>query len=81
MTRRHFSTVAWEALDIIRKKEKMYDVMLMMELDFTPENWKVWKPKLIELFAINTYQKENEITKDRVVYDKKQKLWLIQDIK
>ena len=83
MTRGHFAPVANEALETIRKEERIYDVMLMMGLDFTPENWKVWKPKLIELFSVVTYDKEepqNEIVKEKVIYDKKQKLWYMQDI-
>lgn len=68
-------------LKIIRENKTIKDVLLMMELDFNPENWKVWKPQLKELFAIKTFKKEDSDDEDKVVYDKKQKLWSIQDIK
>lgn len=52
----------------------------MMELGFNPETWRHWRAKFIELFEEITYQKIDSDDRERIVYDKKQKLWTIQDV-
>ena len=80
---RIFRSVGTEMLAIIRKEKKISDVMLMMKLEFNPETWRHWRAKFIELFQEASYTKidaDDENDKERIVYDKKQKLWSIQDV-
>jgi len=80
---RDFAKIACEILDILREEKNIKDVLLMARLGFTPDNWRHWRPYLIELFALVSYEKENSEDnniKETVVYDKKQKLWTIQDV-
>ena len=77
MTRQFGGTLTLLRLVLI-EKEKITDVMLMSRLNFNPETWRHWRPKLVE------YYEEMEYTDDdssyRIVYDKKQKLWTKQDV-
>jgi len=63
---------------VLIEQEKITDVMLMFRLNFNPETWRHWRPKLVE------YYEEMEYTDDdssyRIVCDKKQKLWIKQDV-
>ena len=76
---KNFVTIALEILEILREENNYPDVLLMARLGFTPDNWRHWRSKFIELFELQTYSKTDSDGKDRIVYDKKQKLWIIQD--
>ena len=77
---RNFPETCGKILKILRNKQKISDVMLMIELGFNPETWRHWRAKFIELFEEITYQKIDSDDRERIVYDKKQKLWTIQDV-
>ena len=55
------------------------DVLLMMELRFTPHTWKVWKAKFIERSKYGTLKRIHSRTNKEVIfkikYDKKHKMW------
>ena len=59
------------------------DVLLMMELRFTPHTWKVWKAKFIERSKYGTQKKIHYTTKKEVIfkitYDKKGKMWSYEE--
>ena len=39
----------WERLHKILEEEiQIFDIEMMEYLDFTPESWRIWKPKLKE---------------------------------
>ena len=75
---RTFGGTLTQLRSILIEQEKITDVMLMFELNFNPETWRHWRPKLVE------YYEEKICTDDdssyRIVYDKKQKLWTKQDV-
>lgn len=75
-----FSDIAGRLLAMVREEKSVKDVLVMMEFDFNPESWRHWRAKLIELFELKTFQKVDSEGKERIVYNKKQKLWLIQDV-
>lgn len=79
---KNFSSLSYTILDIVRKEESIKDVLLMMRLGFTPDNWRHWRSMFVQFFEEITYPKENsddENNKEKVVYVKKQRLWIIQD--
>jgi len=55
------------------------DVLLMMELRFTPHTWKVWKAKFIERSKYGTLKRIHSTTKKevifKIIYHKKNKMW------
>ena len=57
----------------------MPDVTLMEKLNFTPPNWKIWKPKLIEKFSLGKYtatvRESGKEIQYQVMYSKKTKTW------
>ena len=78
-----FAGLACQILDILREEKEIHDVMLMSTLHFTPDTWRRWRSDFVKLFTLTSYQKENsedENDKEKIVYDKKQKLWSIQDV-
>ena len=73
-----------KAMEIVKEQGSIPDVMLMQLLGFTPPSWKVWKPKLIEIFSIKTFPKsydDKEAGKIMIEYNKKEKLWRAVDVK
>jgi len=74
-----FLNISFEIVEILQEKKNYSDVLLMARLGFTPDNWRHWRSKFIQLFGLQTYSKKDSDGKDRIVYDKKQKLWIIQD--
>lgn len=79
-SRGKFSEIAVKASGVIRKKNGVIaDVDLMMELDFTPDTWKTWKPKFIELFDLRELSDKDESGNHfnyHIVYNKKLKQWM-----
>ena len=75
-----FGVVGGRILEILRKEKRMKDVILMIELGFNPETWRHWRSKFIELFEEMTYQKPDSEIKEKIKFDKKQKLWYIHDV-
>jgi len=76
-----FSEIAMIALKVISREGSVHDVVLMQQLGFTPPSWKIWKPKLIEIFSINTFSKlDSKTGKIKIEYSKKEKLWRAIDI-
>ena len=59
------------------------DVLLMMELRFTPHTWKVWKAKFIERSKYGTLKRIHSRTNKEVIfkikYDKKHKIWSYEE--
>jgi len=76
--KKHFSYI-WDRLaHIVKDQNKIGDANLMMELDFSPPSWKVWKSKFIEksnctVFTIKT--QDETMTNHRIIYHKKAKIW------
>ena len=72
----HFSEVARR---LIIEEGEMPDVILMEKLHFTPPNWKIWKPKLIEKFSVVKYTGTGDESKKeiqyQILYSKKTKTW------
>ena len=64
---------------LIVKEGIMPDVTLMEKLNFTPSNWKIWKPKLIEKFSLGKYtatiRESGKKIQYRIVYIKINKTW------
>jgi len=87
MTRKiNFKKKFLQLADIIRYSEEhnIPDASLMMELEFTPPSWKVWKPKFVDICQTNFFNWEEYSTKSkdkvikklgRVEYNKKKKIW------
>jgi len=88
MTRKiNFKKKCLQLADIIRYSEEhtITDASLMMELEFTPPSWKVWKPKFVEICQ-TTFFNWKEVSKEsednvikkiaQVEYNKKRKLWV-----
>jgi len=70
-------------MEHVREQGSVHDVRLMQNLDFSPQSWRVWKPKLIEIFSIHTFAKsydDKEEGKIKIEYSKKEKLWRAIDI-
>ena len=70
----------WEYLvDVVFENVVVPDVLLMMELRFTPHTWKVWKAKFIERSQYGTITKIHPTTKKevkfKITYSKKGKMW------
>jgi len=72
-------------MQLIVKNDGMYDVELMEELGKSPYSWKILKPKLIQKFALVTYERKNTKTGKectyQIGYDKKEKFWEVINIK
>lgn len=53
------------------------DVILMDRLGFSPQSWRVWRPKLIEKSNVHLYNfyKGSALTHYCISYDKKSKTW------
>lgn len=80
---RDFANIVCQVLEMVRKEKRIHDVLVMAELGFTPDNWRHWRSDIVKLFQIVSYQKEDsedKNSKETVVYDKKLKLWTIQDV-
>ena len=77
---RNFLETGTKILKILRDKQKISDVMLMIELDFNPETWRHWRAKFIELFNEVQCTKTDSDNQEKIVYLKKQKLWVLQDV-
>ena len=46
----------WERLHKILEEEiQIFDIEMMEYLDFTPESWRIWKPKLKEKAEITCF--------------------------
>ena len=73
-------TVLDKTVDTMQRVSNMKDVFLMIELGFTPETWRHWRSKLIEFLEDVEYTKIDSDGKEKIVYDKKQKLWTKQDV-
>ncbi len=76
---RDFATIGRKIENILRNERKINDVKLMIRLGFNPETWRHWRAKFVELFEIRTFSNAGSDSEVRIVYDKKQKLWTIQD--
>jgi len=76
-----FSEIAVKAMEYVIEQGSVHDVRLMQHLDFSPQSWRVWKPKLIEIFSIQTFGKSDSKTgKIKIEYSKKEELWRVIDI-
>jgi len=53
-----FTEIAVKAMEYVIEQGSVHDVRLMQHLDFSPQSWRVWKPKLIEIFSIQTFGKK-----------------------
>ena len=76
-----FNEIAVKAMEYVIEQGSVHDVRLMQHLDFSPQSWRVWQPKLIEIFSIQTFSKlDNKTGKIKIEYNKKEKLWRVIDI-
>ena len=75
---RTFGGTAILLREVLIEQEKITDVMLMARLQFNPETWRHWKSKLVEYYEEMVYTDDD--SSYRIVYDKKQKLWIKQDV-
>ena len=92
MTRKiDFKKKFLQLADIIRYSEEhtITDASLMMELEFTPPSWKVWKPKFVEICQTNffNWKEVSKQSKDKVIkkiaqveYNKKKKIWVWNEV-
>ncbi len=76
---RDFGYFSEHARRLIADECVMHDVTLMEKLNFTPPNWKIWKPKLIEKLSLGKYsatmRESGEKVQYRIVYIKTSKTW------
>jgi len=74
-----FSEIATDVLGIIRRKNgSIYDVELMIQLDFTPDSWKAWRPQFIQIFSLKTFSytdSDGEEHNYQIGYNKKERKW------
>ena len=80
MTQRISFSKKWDYLvSLVFEDVCVPDVLLMMELRFTPHTWKVWKAKFIERSKYGTLKRIHYTTKKevifKIIYDKKHKMW------
>jgi len=76
-----FTEIAVKAMEYVIEQGSVHDVRLMQHLDFSPQSWRVWKLKLIEIFSIQTFSKSDSKTgKIKIEYNKKEKLWRVIDV-
>ena len=78
-----FTDIAVKAMEYVKEQGSVHDVVLMQQLEFTPQSWRIWKPKLIEIFSIRTFRKSSgrdEVGRIKIEYNKKEKLWRAIDI-
>ncbi len=92
MTRKiNFKKKVLQLADIIQYSEEhtITDTSLMMQLEFTPPSWKVWKPKFVEICqtAIFDWEEVSKQSKDKVIkkiatveYNKKRKMWVWNEV-
>lgn len=59
------------------------DVLLMIQLGFTPHSWKVWKAKFIERSKYGTLKRVKQDTQKEVLfkikYNKQNKMWTFEE--
>ena len=84
MTQRISFSEKWDYLVyLVFDNRVVPDVLLMMELRFTPHTWKVWKAKFIERSKYGTLKRIHSRTNKevifKIIYDKKNKMWSYEE--
>ena len=80
MTEKKSFSKNWDYLvSVVFDNGPVPDVLLMLELKFTPPSWKIWKSKFLERSKYGTYTKKrypsNKEVTFSIIYDKKSKMW------
>ena len=84
MTQKISFSKKWDYLvSVVFDNTFVPDVLLMIELRFTPHSWKVWKSKFIERSKYGTQKRIRYTTKKevifKIIYDKKHKMWSYEE--
>ena len=69
----------WERLTKYLEKEiQVFDIEMMEYLNFTPESWRIWKPKLREKAEIMCFSigEEKSKIRHRIIYEGKMWKWI-----
>lgn len=69
----------WERLaKHLEEKIQVFDIEMMEYLNFTPESWRIWKPKLrekAEIIYFSIGEEESRIH-HRIIYEGKTWKWI-----
>lgn len=68
--------------ELLCKEQEISDIEMMISLNFSPPNWKVWKPKLLELSTEKSYidltTDDFENNRYLITYSKQNKTWKLE---
>ena len=84
MTQKISFSKKWDYLvSVVFENVCVPDVLLMIELRFTPHTWKVWKAKFLERSKYGTLKRIHYTTKKevifKIIYHKKHKMWSFEE--
>lgn len=70
----------WDRLwrECLEKCSHIHDVDMMVFLGFSPQSWRFWKPKLLDMtrkYYIKNNTKDGDVPNFVIRYDKKEKFW------